>query len=224
MTSRVRRRRPGRREDVLAALREARSPQSIVEIADRVGVHPNTVRFHLDVLTDQGQVEQVTPERRLPGRPPQLFRAVRRMDPNAPRRYRMLAEILAQSLGEDPDPSGRAIETGRAWGRSHHDTTGATEGEEPVKRLVALLDDLGFGPEVEEADAAGEPSAIGLRSCPFLELAASRPQIICPIHLGLMQGAMDAWDAGISVDRLDPFVEPDLCRAHLRPRRTSGVS
>ncbi|WP_345458674.1 helix-turn-helix transcriptional regulator [Actinoallomurus oryzae] len=226
MTSRLHGRgsrgRPGRREDVLAVLREASSPQSIVEIADRVGVHPNTVRFHLDVLTENGQVERVTPEHRSPGRPPQLFRAVRRMDPNTPRRYRVLAEILTQSLGEDPDPSGRAVEAGRAWGRSHHDPAGATE--EPVKRLVTLLEDLGFGPEVEEGGDAGGLPSIGLRSCPFLELAMSRPQITCPIHLGLMQGAMDAWGSGVSVDRLDPFVEPDLCRAHLRTRPTSGVS
>jgi hypothetical protein len=35
------------------------------------------------------------------------------------------------------------------------------------------------------------------------------------MHLGLMQGAMTAMDATVSVDRLDPFVEPDLCLAHV---------
>jgi predicted ArsR family transcriptional regulator len=35
------------------------------------------------------------------------------------------------------------------------------------------------------------------------------------VHLGLMQGALTAMRAPVTVDRLDPFVEPDLCVAHL---------
>jgi predicted ArsR family transcriptional regulator len=49
------------------------------------------------------------------------------------------------------------------------------------------------------------------------ELAESRATVICPIHLGLMQGAMDTWDAPVTVDRLEAFVEPDLRLAHLTP-------
>jgi len=56
-----------------------------------------------------------------------------------------------------------------------------------------------------------------LRHCPFLELAETSAQVVCPVHLGLMQGAMDAWGAPVDVDRLDAFVEPDLCLAHLTP-------
>jgi predicted ArsR family transcriptional regulator len=61
----------------------------------------------------------------------------------------------------------------------------------------------------------GGQLAVGLRHCPFLELAEVRAQVVCPIHLGLMQGAMAAWDAPVTVDRLVPFAEPDLCVAHL---------
>ena len=40
------------------------------------------------------------------------------------------------------------------------------------------------------------------------------------MHLGLMQGALTAMRAPITVDRLDPFVEPDLCVAHLASAAT----
>ena len=30
-----------------------------------------------------------------------------------------------------------------------------------------------------------------------------------------MQGAMEAWHSPVAVDRLEAFVEPDLCLAHL---------
>ncbi|HEY7814778.1 MAG TPA: hypothetical protein VIC62_16145 [Nakamurella sp.] len=32
---------------------------------------------------------------------------------------------------------------------------------------------------------------------------------------GLMRGALAAWRAAVTVDHLAPFVEPDLCTAHL---------
>jgi predicted ArsR family transcriptional regulator len=48
-----------------------------------------------------------------------------------------------------------------------------------------------------------------------LELAESPKAVLCPIHLGLMQGALETWAAPVTVDRLDAFVEPDLCLAQL---------
>ena len=79
-----------------------------------------------------------------------------------------------------------------------------------MEKLVNLLDDLGFAPE---ADAGG--AEISLRHCPFLEIARARPEVICPVHLGLMQGAMMAWGAPVTVDGLRPFVESDRCVAQL---------
>ena len=65
--------------------------------------------------------------------------------------------------------------------------------------------------------AADHPSRIGLRRCPFLEVAAVRSAVVCPVHLGLMQGALETWGAPVTVDHLEPFAEPDLCLAHLAP-------
>lgn len=220
--------RPGRRFDVLQALKAARTPLSIAEIAAALGVHPNTVRFHLDTLVEHGQVERAETDRRAPGRPPLLFRAARGMDPTGPREYRLLAEVLAHSLASAPDPQLRAVEAGRAWGRARGlamrnpaaDAPRTSAGEpQPVDRLVALLDELGFAPE--RRDDGGE-GAVGLRHCPFLELAETTSTVVCPVHLGLMQGAMDAWRATLTVNRLDAFVEPDLCMAHLAPARAAS--
>lgn len=211
----------GRRLDVLRMLRDAAGPLSIVDIAGRLGVHPNTVRFHLDTLVENGQVERVEGDRRAPGRPAQLFQAVRGMDPTGPRHYRLLAEVLAHSLATVDDPGARAVEAGRAWGRQQGSSSGGGAGEsrEPISRLVALLDEIGFAPERRDSDGQAQ---IGLRHCPFLELAATRSQIVCPVHLGLMQGAMDAWRSPVTVDRLEPFVEPGLCLAHLTAARAAS--
>lgn len=203
----------GRREGVLAALRDATDAMSIANLAEQLEVHPNTVRFHLDALVADGRAERVEPGRKGQGRPPQLYRAVAGMDPGGTRRYRMLAEILTSALAGDPNASAKALEAGRAWaGRLSHPPRTKLGVRASVNRLVGLLDDLGFAPQRRESD--GEVQ-VGLRHCPFLELADEARGVICPIHLGLMQGAMATWRAPVAVDRLEPFVEPGLCLAHL---------
>jgi predicted ArsR family transcriptional regulator len=196
------------RHDVLTALKAAPEPTGIAQLAEALGIHVNTVRFHLGRLVQSGQVEQVEPARSGPGRPASLFRAVEGMDTDGPRRFRMLAEILTRSLAAGPAPGRRAVEAGRDWGRH---LPGPARRKHPVNHLVAVLEDVGFAPEQGRSDR----TRIGLRHCPFLELAETHRSVVCPIHLGLMRGVLESVDASVTVDRLEPFVRPDLCVAHL---------
>ena len=41
--------------------------------------------------------------------------------------------------------------------------------------------------------------------------------MICGVHLGLMRGALEALGAPLEATRLEPFVAPHLCLAHLTP-------
>jgi predicted ArsR family transcriptional regulator len=194
---------------------------SITAIADELGVHPNTVRFHLDTLVSDRRVERVEPGRKRPGRPPLMFRAVRQMDPGGPRHYRVLAEILASSIAAERDPRAKAVAAGRTGGRRWESAAPqrkkiGTKGS--IDRLVGVLDELGFEPERRKS---GGEQQIGLRNCPFLELAEARTDVVCPIHLGLMQGVLESLEAPVGVDRLDAFVEPDLCLAHLTLKKTT---
>lgn len=205
----------GRRSGVLKVLRTANAPMSIIAIADALDVHPNTVRFHLDTLVSSGRVEQVTMDRRGPGRPALMFQATRRMDPGGPRRYRVLAEILATGMADVEHSEAKALAAGRAWGQQLKPPPQSTEtldAEESIEHLVDVLDDFGFAPE------RGGDEQVRLRHCPFLELAVTQKEVICPVHLGIMQGALETWQAPVTVDRLEAFVEPDLCLAHLGPR------
>lgn len=211
----------GRREEVLRTLSEAAAPLSIVEIAGRLAVHPNTVRFHLDTLVANGQVERTERKHRVPGRPPQLFQVTTGMDPTGPRHYQLLAQVLVEGLACEPDPTRKAADAGRAWGRrwaasSDNDETEPArrtdETPDSVTRLTRMLDEFGFAPKQQGHEATAQ---IGLRHCPFLELAKTSSELVCRIHLGLMQGAMQQWRSTRTVDRLEPFVEPDQCLAHL---------
>ncbi|MQY18539.1 helix-turn-helix transcriptional regulator [Nocardia macrotermitis] len=200
----------GRRGDVLSALRDSREPLSILDLAARLGVHANTVRFHLDALVSAGRAEQVTPERTGPGRPAQLFRVRPGMDPAGPRNYRVLAQILLTELETAADPGAHAIRAGQVWGRR---MTSPDTARSATDALLHALHDLGFDPQPDAADR----NRIMLRHCPFLDLVEERPALVCAVHLGLMRGVLDARHAPVTVDRLEAFARPDLCLAHLTP-------
>jgi predicted ArsR family transcriptional regulator len=186
---------------------------TIAGVAEKLGVHPNTVRFHLDALVADGRVERVEADEKRSGRPPLLYRAASGMDPGGTRQYRMLAEILTLGMAGERDASAKALDAGRAWAKRVTTTTGRPPSVRgSIKKLTRLLDELGFAPQ--PPTTRGEVQ-IGLHHCPFLELARDSAAVVCPIHLGLMQGALSNWGAPVAVDRLEPFVEPDLCMAHL---------
>ncbi|HET9647061.1 MAG TPA: helix-turn-helix domain-containing protein [Microlunatus sp.] len=200
----------GRRMDVLGELRSSAEPLSIADLAARLNLHPNTVRFHLDTLSAAHQVEKLSQPRGGRGRPPALFRASSGMDPAGPRSYRLLATILADTLVGVPDGPDRATAAGRRWGAQLADRHAGDDDARAL--LVSLLSELGFAPE---RAMGGDEAIIGLRHCPFLELASQQSRLICPVHLGMMQGVLRGLGATIDVERLIPFVQPDLCVVHL---------
>lgn len=200
---------------ILEHLRAVGEPQTVTELAAALDVHPNTVRFHLRRLVAAGQVTEAPGARDGRGRPGLVFSATGRMDPAGPTRYRLLAEVLLESLGTGADARQRATSAGRTIGRRLAAVPTAESGT-PVDRLHALLDDVGFAPEPVEG------GQIRLRHCPFLDVATSPDRIVCAAHLGLMQGALDEFGAGVTVERLDPLVEPDLCVTYLETRRASA--
>jgi predicted ArsR family transcriptional regulator len=210
-----------RRRAVLEALRTAAAPLGVAETAERIGVHPNTVRFHLDALVAEGLVERRVEEPSGPGRPRTVYAPCPGMDRGGTRGYRLLAQILLGGLAAGgPEARETAMEAGRAWGRHLADPLPPSRqptAERAAAGLVALLDDLGFDPDPVGGGDGAPPESIRLRHCPFLELAEEYGQLVCPLHLGLMQGALAGLGAPLTASGLEPFAEPDSCLARLTP-------
>jgi predicted ArsR family transcriptional regulator len=203
------------RSRLLAVLRSSDGPAGVRALADAVGLHSNTAREHLDQLVDAGLVRREVAPAAGRGRPGLRYTAIapdREADANA---YRLLAAVLAAELAERPDTLDAATNAGEQWGRAAMQAvSGATASASPMDRLMRLLDEVGFRPEW--SDASDE---IRLRPCPFGSLALKRADVVCNVHLGLMRGALRAVDAPVDTVSLEPFVEPDLCVAHVGPRR-----
>jgi predicted ArsR family transcriptional regulator len=189
------------RQAVLDALGAAHDGLDTNELASLLSVHPNTVRWHLGVLADAGLVRSSPEHRRRRGRPSVVFRLTGKGAAHDRDDYHLLATMLTDALAGDRDGDARAYEAGVRWGRHLHEA----EGDAGV---VELLDRQGFA-----AERHGD--RIEMRRCPFYALAEAAPQVVCTLHHGVIDGALAASGSRALVDRLDPFVEPALCVAHL---------
>lgn len=221
----ARRRPPGaRRAALLESLRAQERPLSVAELAPLVGLHPNTVRAHLDVLVRTGEVSRRSDARNTPGRPRELYEATGVA--TGDRNYRLLAQVLAGRLAElTEDPAREAVTAGRHWAgkQGDDDATVAvpaapaapTAPSEPLVPVLRMLRASGFAPELSP-----DGSQILLHHCPFLELAVDQPEVVCGAHLGLIQGALEG--TGVAATRILPFVQPHVCVTELRPGSASA--
>lgn len=199
-----------RRARILRELRAARAGLEVAELAGRLELHPNTVRWHLGHLSDAGLVVSRPVHRGAPGRPRIAYEASEGAAQSGDG-YRFLAEMLAGALARSPDPSGHAEEAGRAWGGFLVDRPLPSirlTADEAADRIVQLLAAHGFAPE-------RKVSVVEMHRCPFRELVETHGDIVCGLHRGLLAGALEALGAGVSLAALEPYPAPGVCRAHI---------
>lgn len=184
---------------VLGAVRAHREGVSATELAEELGLHVTTVRFHLERLARQGLVAGMTLPTGGRGRPRGVYRAIEVPDARAG----MLAALADAAAGEGP-AAVRAREAGERWATSLNldvrDAAGA---------LATVFRQLGFAPE-----PFGD--GLALTACPFIEEARQHPEAVCGVHQGLAAGI--ARRAGASVE-LRPF-QGDVCVLGVSVSRT----
>jgi predicted ArsR family transcriptional regulator len=193
---------------LLEALREQPDPVGIGALAVLTGRHPNTLREHLDWLVAAGLVVRHAAVPHGRGRPAWLYEALGPRPTSED--YPELAASLAWSLGSGgKDATEQAREAGRRWGRDLSRERGATPQPsvaEARTQAVSLLGDLGFTPEIEAST-----SKVRLTRCPLLQAAHVNRDVVCTLHVGLLQGALEQYGAGDQPVTLVPFAEPGAC-------------
>ncbi|MFB8227713.1 helix-turn-helix transcriptional regulator [Cellulosimicrobium sp. NPDC055967] len=215
---------------LLHALQE-RGPMTVADLSREAALCPSATREHLQRLADAGFVRSAPEVRTTRGRPRILYEAIAGEDP--PRddgAARRLGESLVRAaltravLGHDDAPQDPAhapapgsgddlAGTARAAGRRLADVLRSSGREAPAptpENQLAALDDhlhqLGLDPELEE-----ERLRFHLYRCPFLALAADREDVVCAVHLGLVQGVLAGVGGPVRAEALLPFVEPHHC-------------
>lgn len=218
------RRDPGAELDLLKALGDntryaiylelARSPapRTTSEVADALGLHPNTVRPHLERMRDVGLLEVDTGGRGGVGRPQHRYH----LAPDAPSLglepspWPTLARTLVAAAAAGGLDGADLQEAGSAQGRS--DAQRHWRGHpDAVAALTREQARLGFDPEVVTDD---DTTTMAFAHCPFRELAESNPELLCSLHCGLVEGFVEEL-GGHRVTNFHPIADRTPCRVDL---------
>ncbi|HET7397663.1 MAG TPA: helix-turn-helix domain-containing protein [Intrasporangium sp.] len=201
---------------------------SAQDLAEHLGLHVTTVRFHLDQLVSGGLLTSHFEPPVGAGRPRKLYA----VEPGSLETvstedsYRMLSGLLVESFRTQPD--GRQLSPEEVGVRWSHDRV-AEEDLDPadqapartagqwlgkVGHMVDLLREWGYVPEVSTTDG-GRTANVSLHDCPFLSLARDNVAVVCGIHRGLIRGVMQSLGEESTTVGLTPLVGPNLCVAAL---------
>jgi predicted ArsR family transcriptional regulator len=175
----------------------ARSPRPLAtgDIAETLGLHANTVRPHLERMREVGLLEVEVDSRGSVGRPQHRYSlapdapSLGLEPPAFPTLARMLVDVVAAA---QPDP-GDVAEVGRARGRAAARAIDGGELPRTAARscaaaLVAELQALGYDPVEEQT---GTERVIAFTHCPYRELAAIAPELVCGLHRGIVEGFVE---------------------------------
>lgn len=201
------------RAAVLECLSDQPEPTTLAALTAATGLHTNTVREHLDALIRRGLVRRRRAAPHGRGRPAWLYETANLDSAAGSSEYTGLATTLAAAIHRSStSPRADAIAAGTEWGRELGRDRGSRSGSggvEADRRVVDLLEDLGFAPEADE-----ERSTVRLTRCPLLEAAHRYPDVVCGVHLGIVRGAQAEYGATAGSDLL-PFAEPGACLLRL---------
>jgi predicted ArsR family transcriptional regulator len=167
-------------------------PLAVTELAERLGLHPNTVRPHLERLRDAGIVAVEAVHRGTPGRPQHRYS----LAPGAPSpglepdAATLLAGLLAALVERVGGAAPDAVATGRAWGEG---TVARVGPARAADALVAEMGRLGFEPAPEPVV---DGTHVAFLRCPLKELAEAYPELVCSLHQGLCEGVVGASGTG----------------------------
>ena len=197
-------------------LARSSAPRSTNEVADSLGLHPNTVRPHLERMRDVGLLEVEVDSRGAVGRPQHRYY----LSSDAPSlgleppTYPLMAGLLANVAAAFSPPPDEVAEVARQHGR-HAAAVRAQEGVTScVAAVTAELADMGFDP-VHERD--GNTTTIAFTHCPFRGLAEAFPELVCELHRGMIEGMVDVLGE-VTVERFRDLADRDPCQVDLASR------
>ena len=194
------------------------APLSTAELAERLTLHQNTIRPHLERMREVGLLEVDSGSKGVVGRPQHRYR----LAPGAPGAGMeppavavlagLLAEVAASGCAGE-NAGDQVADVGRAEGRRMADNIRRQRPGLSCQQAVAeVMGRLGFG--METADEGGRLN-LTFTHCPFRDLAEAHPEVVCHLHRGIAEGAAeldgDVTDFGTLAD-------PRPCRAAMAVR------
>lgn len=156
-------------------LLQRRSARTVDELRAATGLHPNTIREHLQRLVDGGYVVTEREQRTVRGRPRVFYAAATGADG----RTSPVARHKAKQAAYRGDLLRRVMPE-----------LGTTLDDRTIHQVDALVEDLesaGFTPFLDE-----ESLTVELSACPHSGASTADRNVACAVHRALMDGVLAA--------------------------------
>ena len=191
------------RRRLFAILSDLGGSASTDELAERLALHPNGVRTHLQRMRDAGLVLH----RRVPrprGRPRDEWAIAPTARPGGdpPHAYGALARWLTRTIPATPARLREVEATGRQIGHELA-STATTEPEQAIGDLLAAL---GFQPQIDPRPQGRLSCRLG--NCPYRDSVRENQDVVCTLHRGLTRGLLDQLAPTATLTRFIPH-DPD---------------
>lgn len=203
------------RARVLHRLAEFEGGVGTSALATDLGLHDNTVRFHLEALVRAGYAVRSLEQATRQGRPRALYRATASAPLVDTTHLRDLTQVLVRQLVlGSRDPRGTAEDVGRAWGAEVAGTpvAGSTGGN-GIAALLEHTRSMGF--TIDTPD----DHTVTFHSCPYRSVSQPTLASICTMHLGMMRGYLEATGSQFGARSLTPG---EVCVARLELASEGG--
>lgn len=222
------------RVELLHLLQE-RGRRTLAELVEATGLHPNTVREHLQRLARGGYITSVTETRTTRGRPRTLYSVatgadaetnddVARKVASAAERGDRLRRYLESSTPArpaqpvaSPAAPGHACTCDDARGcatpadRATHATPALpVDALHQIDALDDHLDQSGFNACIDERSLQ-----VDITDCPYQEMVAESHGMVCVVHLGLVRTVLSQAGGPVTARDLLPFAAPGSCTLSL---------
>lgn len=187
------------RRRLFALLSDLGGSASTDELAERLALHPNGVRTHLQRMRDAGLVLH----RRVPrprGRPRDEWAIAPTARPGGdpPHAYGVLARWLARSIPATPARLREVEATGRRIGQE----LASAAATAPAQAISDLLAALGFQPHIDPRPQGRLSCRLG--NCPYRDSVRENQDVICTLHRGLTRGLLDQLAPTATLTRFVP--------------------
>jgi len=201
------------RAQLFALLSELRRPAGTDELAQRLDLHPNGIRLHLERLETDGLVLRGR-ERQARGRPRDTWSirpdALPGGDP--PTAYADLGRWLVRAISAGGTRVRDVEATGRQIGRELAPHASGVSAEAEIHGVLVAM---GFQPH-RRLDDRGTLTYC-LANCPYRDAVRERQSVVCGLHRGITRGLLDSVDPKTKLSAFVPK-DPDTagCEITLR--------
>ena len=205
------------RAQLFTMLGDLKRPAGTVELVERLDLHANGVRAHLERLEQAGLVARArAPQPR--GRPRDAWTIAADAKPagQPPRAYAELGRWLGRAIPARPDRLREVQAAGREIGRELAPQGSDATGADAFQGALAAL---GFQPEIHHE--APRHTTVRLGNCPYRDAVKANQRVICTLHRGITLGLLDALLPDASLTDFEPR-DPDTagCTIELGEKTT----